>query len=99
MILTGPNDLEGAIIVGHFGPYADLSSAYGQHGQIETIIFADTTITDTEALGSLSVASADAGSGKDARLAEAAERFVTQARTLIDPHDPLGLDQIEERRK
>jgi hypothetical protein len=99
MILTGASDLEGVIVVGHFGPYSDLSSTYGQLGQIETIMFANATITDTEALGSLSAASIEAHSRKQARLAEAAERFVKNARNLIDPNDPLGFRGTGERRK
>jgi hypothetical protein len=50
-------------------------------------------------LGSLSAASIEAHSRKQARLAEAAERFVKHARKLIDPNDPLGLRGSEERRK
>jgi hypothetical protein len=79
------------VIPGQFGEFSNYESMFNHHGQIETIRFADTTFSSTSALQSMTVASTAARSGKQARLAEAAEGLAKEARALVDTNDPLGL--------
>jgi hypothetical protein len=69
------------VVVGQFGDNNDLQAITNFHGRIETIIFADETITDTSGSQVLAAAS-EAGSGKQARLAAAAEGLADEARKL-----------------
>jgi hypothetical protein len=88
-IVTG---FTGQIII--FGQFADVTNTaeLNYHGHIETIRFADKTFSTASALQSAAVTSTAAPSGKQARLAAAAEGRAKEARALIDRPDPLGLN-------
>jgi hypothetical protein len=81
------------IIVGQFGDVPN-TAVNNYHGHIETIRFADKTFSTTSALQSMTVASTAARSGKQARLAEAAEGLAEEARALVATNDPLGLLRV-----
>jgi hypothetical protein len=81
------------IIIGQFGDVSNITTDLNYHGHIETIRFANTTFSTTSALQSMTGASTAAPSGKQARLAEAAEGLAKEARVLIDLKDPLRLLQ------
>jgi hypothetical protein len=79
------------IVIGQFGDFLDQQAQTNLHGSIETIRFADATFSTASALQSTSVASTEALTSKQARLAEAAEGLAKEARALLDTNDPLGL--------
>jgi len=96
-IVTG---LTGQIIIfGQFGDVDEITDVNNLHGHIETIRFADKTFGTTNSLQSATVASTEALSGKQARLAEVAEGLAEEARALFDPNDPLGLLRISGDRR
>jgi hypothetical protein len=80
-IVTGPTAQ--VILGGHFGPYSTYTSALGQQGRIEKLIFADATFTSTNGLATATTLSAAATSGKQATLAEAADRLAEKARAQL----------------
>ena len=80
-IVTGPTAQ--VILGGHFGPYSTYTSAFGQQGRIEKLIFADATFTNSAGLSSVMAASVEATSGKPAELADAADRLAEEARKLL----------------
>jgi hypothetical protein len=79
------------VIVGQFGDVSNITTDFNYHGHIETIRFANKTFSTSSALRSATVASTEALSRKQARLAEAAEGLADEARALVDTNDPLGL--------
>jgi len=91
-IVTGPTSQ--VIVGGHFGPYSTSTSALGQHGHIEKLIFADATFTSANGLAAATATSATATSGKQAALAEVADRLAEEARTQLaampEPGTPSG---------
>jgi Ca2+-binding RTX toxin-like protein len=89
-IVTSPTTQ--VIVYGHFGPTGDSSK------RIETIIFADQTITESSAAQALATASAEPTSAKQRRLAAAAEGLANKARALFDTNDPLGLPRSTDGR-
>jgi hypothetical protein len=70
------------IIAGHFGEYHQYTSQTGQQGRIEKLIFADATFTSTNGLAGTAPL-AKATSGKQATLAEAADRLAEEARAQL----------------
>ena len=80
-IVTGPTAQ--VILGGHFGPYSTYTSALGQQGSIEKLIFADVTFTSADGLAAATASSAQATSGKQAALAEAADRLAEEAHTQL----------------
>jgi hypothetical protein len=78
------------VVLGQFGDYQPYTSDFGYHGHIETIIFADRKITDTSVVQLLAVASTEATSAKQAKLAAASEGLTKDARALLDPSDLTG---------
>jgi hypothetical protein len=71
------------VLAGHYGPYLNYTSDYGQQGQIETLIFADATFDSASGLSAATAVSIEATSGKQAKLAEAADRLAAEARRLL----------------
>jgi ABC-type nickel/cobalt efflux system permease component RcnA len=71
------------VLLGHYGPYLDFTNTYGQQGRIEKIFFADATFTNSTGLSSVMAASVEATSGKQAELADAADRLAEEARGLL----------------
>jgi hypothetical protein len=71
------------VLAGHYGPYLDSTSSFGQQGQIETLIFADATFTSASGLSAATAAPTEARSGKQAKLAEAADGLAEEARKLL----------------
>jgi hypothetical protein len=71
------------IIVGQFGDVSNITTDFNYHGHIETIRFADKTFSSASALQSITVASTEALSSKQARLGEAAEGLAKEARALL----------------
>ena len=80
-VVTGPTAQ--VILGGHFGPLSTYTSAFGQQGRIEKLIFADATFTNSAGLSSVMAASVEATSGKQAELADAANRLAEEARKLL----------------
>jgi hypothetical protein len=78
-IITSPTTQ--VVLIGHFGPYSTYTSDYGQNGRIEKLIFADVTFTTANGLAN--AASAEATSGKQADLADAAPELTEEARALL----------------
>ena len=100
------SDTTQVVLVGHFGPYAYLTSDFGQQGRIETLIFADATLSGPSAAQALGAAAAEASSvegGKQARLAEAAERLADQARRELkrapEPGAPVKSTRSSDERR
>jgi hypothetical protein len=96
-IVTGPTSQ--VIVGGHFGPYSTYASALGQQGRIEKLIFADATFNSTNGLAAATATSATATSGKQATLAEAADRLAEEARIQLaampEPSTPSGPGEAE----
>jgi hypothetical protein len=90
-IVTSPTTQ--VIVLGHLGPVGGLG-ALGYDGHIETIIFADQTITESSAAQALATASAEPTSAKQRRLADAAEGLAKEARARAEKDDLLGLDRV-----
>jgi hypothetical protein len=76
-IVTGPTSQ--VILIGHFSEFLDYTSRFNMQGRIEKLIFADTTITSAKGLAAAPAASAKTTSGKQATLAEAADRLAEEA--------------------
>ena len=72
-IVTGPD--QSVWVPGQFGEYQDRTSRYGQHGQIEKLIFADVTIDAGEVAGLAAASATSSGDGKNPKLAGAAARL------------------------
>ena len=80
-IVTGPTSQ--VIVGGHFGEYRQHTSRFNMQGRIEKLIFADATFTSTNGLAAATVSSAAATSGKQAALADAADRLAEEARAYL----------------
>jgi hypothetical protein len=74
------------VVYGHFGDIAGLTSATGQHGRIERLIFADGTFSGASGVST----SKQSLTRKQAKLAEAAPRLVAEARRLAAEAPPAG---------
>jgi hypothetical protein len=79
-IVTGPTAQ--VILAGHYGALSGTTET-GQQGRIEKLIFADATFTSTNGLAAATTLSAAATSGKQATLAEAADRLAEKARAQL----------------
>ena len=89
-IVTGPD--QRVWIPGQFGEYLDRTSAYGQHGQIEKLVFADITI-DAREVAEISAGSGGAGGGRNPELEGATVELADQT----SPEVPLDLPGIDRR--
>ena len=91
-IVTGPTSQ--VIIIGHYSEYLEYTSRFNMQGRIEKLIFADATFTSANGLAAATAFSAGATSGKQATLAEAADRLAEEARTQLakmpEPGTPTG---------
>ncbi len=72
-IVTGPNTQ--VVVVGHFSEWSGYTAIYGQHGQVETVLFADGPVNAGAA-----AASAQELSPKQRKLAKAAPGLAEEAR-------------------
>jgi len=72
-IVFGPSSQ--VLILGHFSEFSTYTADYGQHGQVETVLFADGPVNAGAA-----AASAQALSPKQRRLAKAAPGLAEEAR-------------------
>ena len=79
-IVTGPTAQ--VILAGHYGALSGTTET-GQQGRIEKLIFADATVTSANGLAAATALSAKTTSGKQATLAEAADRLAEEARAQI----------------
>jgi hypothetical protein len=80
-IVTGPTSQ--VILIGHFSEYGQYTSRFNMQGRIEKLIFADATFTSAKGLAAATASSAKATSGKQATLAEAADRLAEEARAQL----------------
>ncbi len=88
-IVTGPD--QHVWVPSQFGEYQDRTSRYGQHGQIEKLIFADVTIDAAEAARIGAASARSGGDGKKPELAAVAERLAERVRTTA-PDELPGVD-------
>jgi hypothetical protein len=76
-IVTGPTSQ--VILIGHFSEYRQYTSRFNMQGRIEKLIFTDATFTSAKGLAAATASSAKATSGKQATLAEVADRLAEEA--------------------